>query len=51
MFQNKIEILFNVGDLEDCINEGEEIFNMVSHIVGGALAVAELVLCVIFSVI
>jgi len=23
----KIEILFNVGDLEDCINEGEEIFN------------------------
>lgn len=28
---------------------GEEIFNMVSHIVGGALAVAALVLCVIFS--
>lgn len=29
---------------------GEEIFNMVSHIVGGALAIAALVLCVIFSV-
>lgn len=28
---------------------GEEIFNMVSHIVGGAIAVAALVLCVIFS--
>ena len=28
---------------------GEEIFNMVSHIVGGALAIAALVLCVIFS--
>ena len=30
---------------------GEEIFNMVSHIVGGALGVAALVLCVIFSAI
>ncbi len=30
---------------------GEEIFNMVSHIVGGALAIAALVLCVIFSAI
>ena len=30
---------------------GEEIFNMVSHIVGGSLAVAALVLCVIFSAI
>lgn len=29
---------------------GEEIFNMVSHIVGGALAIAALVLCVVFSV-
>ena len=28
---------------------GEEIFNMVSHIVGGALAVAALVLCVVCS--
>jgi len=28
---------------------GEEIFNMVSHIVGGALAVAALLLCVIFA--
>ena len=28
---------------------GEEIFNMVSHIVGGVLAIAALVLCVIFS--
>ena len=28
---------------------GEEIFNMVSHIVGGALGVVALVLCVIFS--
>lgn len=31
--------------------KGEEIFNMVSHIVGGALAIAALVLCVIFAVI
>ncbi len=29
--------------------KGEEIFNMVSHIVGGALALAALSLCVIFS--
>ncbi len=29
--------------------KGEEIFNMVSHIVGGALAIAALVLCVVFS--
>lgn len=28
---------------------GEEIFNMVSHIVGGALGIAALVLCVIIS--
>lgn len=35
-------------DLPD-YTKGEEIFNMVSHIVGGALAVAALVLCVIFS--
>ena len=28
---------------------GEEIFNMVSHIVGAALAIAALVLCVIVS--
>ncbi|MCR5691865.1 MAG: hemolysin III family protein [Eubacterium sp.] len=31
--------------------KGEEIFNMISHVVGGALAVAALVLCVIFAVI
>lgn len=31
--------------------KGEEIFNMVSHIVGGALAVAALSLCVIFAAI
>lgn len=31
--------------------KGEEIFNMVSHIVGGAFAVAALVLCVIFAAI
>ena len=31
--------------------KGEEIFNMVSHIVGGALAIAALVLCVICAVI
>ena len=31
--------------------KGEEIFNMVSHIVGGALGVAALALCVIFSAI
>lgn len=29
--------------------KGEEIFNMVSHIVGGALGIAALVLCVIFA--
>ena len=29
--------------------KGEEIFNMVSHIVGGALGVAALVLCVVFA--
>lgn len=41
--------------LEDRIlpsyTRGEEIFNMVSHIVGGALAIAALVLCVIFAAI
>lgn len=31
--------------------KGEEIFNMVSHIVGGALGLAALALCVIFSAI
>nr|MBP3598438.1 hemolysin III family protein [Eubacterium sp.] len=35
-------------DLPD-YTRGEEIFNMVSHIVGGALAIAALTLCVIFS--
>ncbi len=29
--------------------KGEEIFNMVSHIVGAALGIAALVLCVVFS--
>lgn len=29
---------------------GEEVFNMVSHIVGGAFGVAALVLCLLFSV-
>jgi len=29
--------------------KGEEIFNMVSHIVGGALGIAALALCVIFA--
>jgi len=29
--------------------KGEEIFNMVSHIVGGAMGIALLVLCVIFA--
>ncbi len=29
--------------------KGEEIFNMVSHIVGGALGLAALVLCVVFA--
>lgn len=32
-------------------SRGEEIFNMVSHIVGGAIGVVVLVLCVIFSAI
>lgn len=31
--------------------KGEEIFNMVSHIVGGALAIAALTLCVILAAI
>ena len=31
--------------------KGEEIFNMVTHIVGGAMGVVALVLCVIFSAI
>ena len=31
--------------------KGEEIFNMVSHIVGGAFAIAALTLCVIFAAI
>ena len=30
---------------------GEEIFNMVSHIVGGAVGIAAVVLCVIFAAI
>ena len=30
---------------------GEEVFNMVTHIVGGALGIAALVLCVVFSAI
>ena len=29
--------------------KGEEIFNMVTHIVGGALGIAYLVLCVIYA--
>ncbi|MBR4039239.1 MAG: hemolysin III family protein [Clostridia bacterium] len=31
--------------------KGEEIFNMVSHIVGGAIGVAALVLCIVFSAV
>ena len=31
--------------------KGEEIFNMVSHIVGGALGITALVLCIVFSAI
>ena len=31
--------------------KGEEVFNMVSHIVGGAIGVAALVLCIIFSAV
>ena len=31
--------------------KGEEIFNMVSHIVGGAFAVIALILCIVFSAI
>lgn len=30
---------------------GEEIFNMVTHIVGGAVGIAALVLCVVFSAV
>ena len=29
--------------------KGEEIFNMTSHIVGGALGIVALVLCVVFA--
>lgn len=32
-------------------SKGEEIFSMVSHIVGGAIGIAILVLCIVFSVI
>ena len=31
--------------------KGEEIFNMTSHIVGGALGIIALVLCIVFSAI
>ena len=30
---------------------GEEIFNMVTHIVGGAFGIAVLVLCIVFGAI
>jgi len=30
--------------------KGEEIFNMVTHIVGGAMGIAALVLCIIMMV-
>ena len=30
---------------------GEEIFNMVSHIVGGAFGIAVLVLCIVFGAV
>jgi len=32
-----------------CYTKGEEIFNMVTHIVGGAIGIATLVLCVLIS--
>ena len=32
-------------------SKGEEIFNMVSHIVGGALGIVALVLCIVFSAV
>ena len=31
--------------------KGEEIFNMVSHIVGGAVGIAAVVLCVVFAAV
>ena len=31
--------------------KGEEIFNMVTHIVGGGLSIIALVLCIVFSAI
>ena len=31
--------------------KGEELFNMISHIVGGAIGIAALVLCIVFSAI
>ena len=31
--------------------KGEEIFNMTSHIVGGAFGIVALVLCVVFAAI
>ncbi len=32
-------------------SKGEEIFNMTSHIVGGALGIVALILCVVFAAI
>ena len=34
-----------------CYTKGEEIFNMTSHIVGGAFGIVALVLCVVFAAI
>ena len=44
------KVSFKDRELPD-YTRGEELFNMISHIVGGAVGVAALVLCVVFSAI
>lgn len=40
-----------IGRILPDYTSGEEIFNMVTHIVGGGLGVVYLVLCVVFAAI
>ena len=55
MIQEETKLKTVRTKLEDRVlpsyTKGEEIFNMVSHIVGGGLAIAALVLCVVFAAI
>lgn len=48
--RRKEKVAFKDRPLPD-YTRGEELFNMISHIVGGAIGVAALVLCIIFSAI